>query len=209
MEYTHLIQTLDLEFAGDFILMAATLMQIKAAMLLPREESPLDGEEVLDPRRELVQKLLEYKRFKDAANKIHQLSEEQKNVLYRQVFDFEYEEAKNRLNYSNATLGDLLAAFKKALERLPEEQASHLLKHPHIPIEAKMIIIDNRLKESKRIRFSELVAEATRPHLIAFFLAILEMIRQRRINIFQSEQFADILISEYEHEMEATEEMNI
>ena len=106
LEYVRIMELLDLELAGEFVVMAATLLGIKAQMLLPRETAVgPDGVEVEleDPRSELVQKLLEYKRYKEVADQLSTQADEQRYVLYRQVFEAEEIHAAEHVGYRNAT----------------------------------------------------------------------------------------------------------
>jgi segregation and condensation protein A len=120
-EFVHYMQVLDLEVAGEFILMAATLIQIKAKMMLYKPEEITEEEE--DPRYELVKRLLEYKRFKDASAEFAGLEEEQRKVFHRNDFSGDYkidESIEEDLSIQNLTLYNLIKAYKYAMEHQPK-----------------------------------------------------------------------------------------
>lgn len=197
LEYVRLMELLDLELAGEFVVMAATLLGIKAQMLLPRETAVgPDGVEVEidDPRSELVQKLLEYKRYKEAAESLSTQADEQRYVLYRQVFEAEEIHAAEHANYRNATLFDLLKALKRAIERAPEAPDPHVVTRFPITVEEKADEIVHMLRQRPAVRFFELVGGLTKMHIVVTFLALLELAKNHRIRVQQDESFDDIVI---------------
>jgi segregation and condensation protein A len=197
LEYVRLMELLDLELAGEFVLMAATLLGIKAQMLLPRETAVgPDGIEVEidDPRAELVQKLLEYKRYKEAAESLTTQADEQRYVLYRQVFEAEEIHASEHANYRNATLFDLLKALKRAIERAPDEPDPHVVTRFPITVEEKSSEILVMLRQRPAVRFFEIVGGLTKMHIVVTFLALLELAKNHHIRVQQDETFDDIVI---------------
>ena len=195
LSYIRLIKYFDLELAGEFILMAATLMYIKAQLLLPATKDD-NEEEIEDPRTGLVQKLLEYKKFKEAAADLKVMAENQKYVYYRHLFDADRALIENTAPYRNATLFDLLNAFKKAVERNSKNNFNHEVKILNVTIEEKSSMILEQLSKMKRINFSDITMALTRIHIVVTFLAILELMRSRKIYIFQDENFDEIIITE-------------
>ncbi|CUS79216.1 condensin subunit ScpA, partial [Candidatus Kryptonium thompsonii] len=125
LEYIHFMQMLDLEIASEFIVMASTLMQIKAKMLLPKPETDTDEEEE-DPRTELVKRLLEYKKFKELANDFSKMEDEAGKIYYRQYFKHDardyYDEEEIYGSLKDVSLFDLISAFKKAFESSKEKE---------------------------------------------------------------------------------------
>lgn len=113
LDYIRIMKYFDLELAGEFILMASTLMYIKAQLLLPKPKSSEDSA-VEDPRTSLVQKLLEYKQMKDAAQQLHSMSEDNKYTLYRRLFDFDREVLEASAEFKNANLFELMKALQKS-----------------------------------------------------------------------------------------------
>lgn len=193
LKYIRLIQMFDLELAGEFLVMAANLMIIKAQMLLPSEDNEI-GEDIEDPRTKLVQQLLEYKKYKEAANELNIYAEDQKYAYYRQLFDADYEQAKEEIGYTNATLMDLLKAFQKTLDRAKDRATTHTINLLPVTVDEKSSFIMETLKHHKRISFMEITKNDTRQSIVVTFLAILDLIKTMRIIIIQNSNFEDIII---------------
>ncbi len=187
LSYLDLMKELDLEMAGEFLVMASTLMQVKAQMLLPSPES--EQEEGPDPRTELMNKLLEYQRFKEAANHLATQHEKAKDVYYRHVppvFDEEDLVLKS-------SIFDLMAAFKRVLDAAPKEVGQVL--RDEIPIEVKIREIMDRLVEHASVAFEELFhPESRRMERIVTFMALLELIRLKQVVARQPDIFGGIRI---------------
>ncbi len=194
LNYIRLMKYFDLELAGEFILMASTLIYIKAQMLIPRPGVGDDGE-LEDPRMKLIQPLLEYKQMKEAANNLHLLSEDQKYTYYRTLFNAEQEQFALDNNFKNATLFDLLRAFKKATERTKVEEQQHIVELVPITIEEKVSFILDSLAKKSRISFFEITLKLNRQHIVVTFLALLEMMKLQKVFIHQENSFDDIFIS--------------
>ncbi|MGO9611620.1 MAG: segregation and condensation protein A, partial [Dissulfurispiraceae bacterium] len=129
LEYLQYLQELDLDIAGEFIVTAAELMQIKVQLLLPRPDG--EGEEELDPRAELVRRLLDYKRYKEMAEQLQLMSEEQSKIAYRKNFSYdpkiaEDPDGENLLR--DVTLFDLIAAFRYVVDRMPRKHVHEINK---------------------------------------------------------------------------------
>lgn len=199
LEYVKVLEMLDLELAGEFIVMASMLVQIKAQMLLPREEKQgiepgtIDED---DPRAELVRRLLEYKRFREAADSLSISAENQRYVLYRQIFEAEQIHGAESGSYRNATLFDLLKALKRAIEKAPDKEEPHVVTRFPITVEEKSDEILHILKSKPAARFFELVSGLTKMHIVVTFLALLELAKLQRIRVQQDERFDDIVIAE-------------
>ncbi len=196
LEYIKLMKILDLEVAGEFIEMVASLMNIKARMLLPK---PVFGDEddVEDPRTELVQRLLEYKKFKEAASDMSEFEDRRRKMYSRKFFlKPEDEKTSSTEEYlQNVTLFDLLLAFKKALDNMPKV-TYHEVKKIEITIEEQTDYILNILDAQPNILFSELIEKfKNRIVIIVTFLALLDLIKIRKIIVRQSRVFDDIKIS--------------
>jgi segregation and condensation protein A len=198
LEYIELMRELDLEVAGEFILMAATLIQIKVKMLLPRHED-VEEEEEEDPRADLVRRLLEYNRFKEVAETIGEMESRQRRLFPRTCFMHEREmargEEKEEPLIQNVTLFDLLTAFKYVLDNMPRV-TSHQISLPTVTIEEQIEFVLNALREKKRISFSALMAhQMDRVVVVVTFMALLELIRTHRIRLQQAVVFGEIWIS--------------
>lgn len=194
MEYLHLLEKLDLEIAGDFILMAATLMQIKVKMLLPREVDE-KGEEI-DPRADLVKALLEYKRYKEMSEEFSFMEANQRRFSYRGNFE---EDPKTEItNYEvllkNITIYDLIKAFKKALLDRPAEPVHQIVKW-NVTIDEQMEFIFNKLGNKNQMSFIDLMIELKdKIRIVVTFIAMLEMVKAGKIGLRESNKLNDFLI---------------
>jgi len=170
--------------------MAATLVQIKSRMLLPLEEEHADEleEEEVDPRMELVEKLLEYRRYKDVAEQLERREEFELDVFKRSVGDIEEEPGVE------VDLYDLVSAFKNVVEYAAAAPVTEVLLE-EFSVEEKIAEIEERMKLHGSLRWSEIFSEGrSLPELICMFLAILELIRLKRLRVQQSKSFGDIRI---------------
>lgn len=194
LDYLKLIELLDLEVAGEFIEMVATLMLIKARMLLPHPED-ISGEELEDPRRELVLQLLEYKRFKEAADNLQGFQEDQRKLFprYTEQIRKEYEKSDGEDDFEiDATLFDLLSAFKRALDNMPKITV-HQVKVLKITIEDQVKFLINQIGNKKHILFSELQKHLRdKITLIVTIMAILDLMRLRFLSAKQGKAFEEI-----------------
>ncbi|MFH1049601.1 MAG: segregation/condensation protein A [bacterium] len=197
LKYIRLMRFFDLELAGEFLVMVTTLMYIKTQMLLPKIESE-NGDEIEDPRTILVQKLIEYKQFKEASWDLSGMADNQRYVYYRKLFDDSKIESENPddVYYENSTLFDLLRAFKIAIERTESAITEHIVNIHKISIEEKTALIIQKLKISKRLSFFGLVKNENRKNILVTFLALLEMIKDKLIFITQDILYDDIIIME-------------
>ena len=195
LEYVELMKMLDLEVAGEFIEMVAILMNIKARMLLPRPVGMTD-EEYEDPRTELVERLIEYQRFKEAAGEMYEYESQQRQLFQRKYFmkiDTVHEDT-DETYLSNVSLFDLLLAFKKALDNMPKV-TYHEVQKIDVTIEQQTSYILSKLNQQAMVLFSELIHEIKEKIvIIVTFLALLEMIKSRKVQVRQSDLFEDIRI---------------
>ena len=191
LEYLNLMEELNLEIAGEFLVMAATLMQIKSKMLLPPDPAGLEAPEE-DPRAELVRRLLEYKAFKEAAEKFREFEARRSGVFGR--FGSEPVFAADDLTLCEASLFDLLSAFSRVLGALSGDSFHEVLKDEYT-VADKIGDIRERLKKEARIRFSRLFrSAANRLEAITLFLALLELVRQEEVSVGQDGLFGEIEI---------------
>lgn len=206
LDYLAELRRLDLEVAGEFLVMAATLIYIKSRMLLP-QDSPDEDEEGGDPRAELVRRLLEYQAFKEAAKELGFLEIERTKVFTRQIAEYyltDLDPEDTQIDAFSANLFDLLSAFQKVLTRKGKE-GMHEVYEQVISIEERMAEMKSALIDKKRIVFMSLFEGAvTRNYLIATFLALLEIVRSKFAIVIQEKQFGEILI-ERKEEIPATQ----
>ena len=193
MEYLGLMQMLDLNIAGDFLVMAATLLMIKSRMLLPVEERPeMEGEED-DPRWDLVRKLLEYKKFKEAASYLQNREYEQENIFPRGAEDAAVE-AEKGVGLDDVSLFDLLAAFNEAIKRIKVGEVLEIFAE-QCTVADKIEDILRRVRAADRVSFFSIFREASsRTEVICAFLALLELIRLKQVRALQAGVFHEIFI---------------
>jgi len=193
LEYLEFMKLLDLGIAGEFILMAATLMHIKSKMLLPPDPNEVTQEEEMDPRLELVQKLLEYKKFKEAAGQLFEMEVKQKDVFTRGAASVDMPEDNSKPCFE-ASLFDLITAFNKILKDIPKEVFYEVIKD-EFTVEGKMHDIFHMLVNKPALFFSDLFKNAKNKfEVVTIFLAILELIRLKEIVAVQDRPFSEIKI---------------
>ncbi|MEQ1834343.1 MAG: segregation/condensation protein A [Candidatus Eisenbacteria bacterium] len=191
LDYIELMRMLDLDVAGDFLVMAATLMRIKAKMLLPLPASNVEEEEG-DPREELVQRLLEYRLYKEAAENMQGREAERRTWHERGMVPGE--DDAGPLPLAPATLFDLIAALQRVMARKPE-RVVYSVQTEGYDIEDKMSLIAREVAEIGEMRFSLIMSRArARMEIIVSFMALLELIKLGKVIVIQDANFDDILI---------------
>ena len=191
LQYLELMRLLDLNIAGEFIVMAATLMQIKSKMLLPQETNPLDEipEEEKDPRAELVKRLLEYKQFKEAADQLRLKERARQDIFKRKTV---LEDAESGESFFEASLFDLINAFSKALKDIPKELFYEVIKD-EFTVEGKVHDLLHMFRDKAQIKLTEMFLQAkSKLEIIATFLAVLELIRLKEVLVVQKSVFGEI-----------------
>ena len=194
LEYVNLIKLMDLEVAGDFILMASTLMHIKVRMLLPREVDER-GEEI-DPRAELIKALLEYKKYKEVAEDLTFFESNQRKISSRGSFSADVIEAPPEFEIllKNVSIYDLAKAFKKAIEGI-KPLAIHEIRKINVSIDEQIQFILNRVSEKGEIQFLSLVhGMKEKIRIVITFVALLELTKMSKIGIRGSKKYNDFVI---------------
>jgi segregation and condensation protein A len=201
LSYIHTMKELQLDIASEYLVMAATLLAIKSKMLLPKHEDELLDEEeefAEDPRQELMERLLEYKKYKYAAVELKERELERAQLYTRTPLDlssFQKEEKEERLPI-DVTLYDMLAALQKLMRRKKlQKPISTRITRQEIPIEQRMDEILLRLEKfGGRQSFFQLFAKEDREILVVTFLAILELMKKKAIVIEQERNFEEIYL---------------
>jgi segregation and condensation protein A len=194
LQYMELMKLLDLNIAGEFLVMAATLMQIKSKMLLPAEEEAVREDEEEDPRAELVKHLLEYEKFKEIAENLRQKEVGQQEVFKRPKVEIDTQAEGGKEVYFEASIFDLINAFSQALKDVPREVFYEIIKD-EFTVEEKVHEILHLLINTPCVHISYLFGKAkNKIEIIVTFLAILELIRMKEIIARQRELFQDIEI---------------
>lgn len=195
MEYIYNMEKLDLQIASDFILMAATLLEIKSKMLLPKNMFS-DDEDDEDPREELVKRLLEYKKYKDAANLLKDFEKYESKAYYKPREDLSY--LVEDLSLDKIDLTELLASIKNIISSRKveiEDNDRKEIRRDKYNIKQCSGNIISKLREKKQILFTELLSDSVcNNEIVTYFLSILELIRVNIITVDQANNFSDILI---------------
>jgi segregation and condensation protein A len=191
MEYLALMKTLNLDIAGEFLVMAATLMYIKSRTLLPSTADEEDGEE--DPRQQLIRQLLEYQRFKDVAQQLREYEEKREELFTRQPLP--PEDISPEEDGLEVSLFELLRCFKKVMERTERVDYYEISAGDDISIEQQAKLILDKISTHPRLSFEELFAGGqTKLQMIVTFLALLELARHQQVVVRQPVPFGQILI---------------
>lgn len=189
LQFLELMKLLDINLASEYLVTAANLISIKSKMILPREEEPQDEEEE-DPRDELVRKLLEYEKFKEAAEFLRDKEIERNRYFKRPALDSGSGEV-----YIEASIFDLISAFKSALKEIPKDIFFEVVKD-EFTVEDKIHDLLHLLLVKEKISLEELFSSAkSKLEIVVTFLAILELIKLREIAAIQEELFGSILIT--------------
>ena len=189
LEYIEYLEELDLSVASEFIYMAGMLMAIKAKLLLPREDEDSEEFDERDPRYELVQSLLEYKRYKEMAEELQVLDHKARQVYGRGNYEPDIVQAADDDFSGEAlkeiTMFDLMSAYKNLLMRLPKRPKAHHIEKENFTIEDQSEIVLKRLANRGRMAFATLCKTITsRLELVVTFLACLELVKEQKLHLF-------------------------
>lgn len=197
LEYVEVMRQLDLEIAGEFLVMAATLMYIKSRELLPADQQAQveEEDETDDPRWELIRQLVEYKKFKDAAAGLQEREARQENVFPRVPGKLEFEPERPAPK-SEVSVFDLINAVSSILKRFAQREESRDVFEDRWTVSEKIEELMRIVRAQSHVRFFDLFARTTsRTEVVVTFLALLELIRLRMLAASQTEVFGEIQIS--------------
>jgi segregation and condensation protein A len=193
LQYLEIMKDLNINVAGEWLMMAATLIFIKSRMLVPQEKTETAEEHADDPRTELFYQLLEHQKFKNAAEMLY-TREEVENAVWNKQPEEILEEGEEVVA---ATLFDLLRAFHEVVQRFEETRVMEV-QQENVTIEQKIEDIRQRFLVHDKLQFSQLFADIrSKRHLIVTFLALLELVRLREILLFQKKAFEEIYITKW------------
>ncbi len=198
LEIIRSLQQLDLEIAGEFFVMAATLMEIKSRMLLPRGQHATDpnasDDDAMDPRWELVHQLLQYKKFKEASKQLDALATFQVNMLPRNITEIALQENERPLN--NVDRIEVWNSFNIVLRRLAEKLVVGEIQDEQVTVSDRMEWLLERIKTEKSFTFTSLFpGKITLRVLVASFIAVLELTRLKKLRVTQDDAYTDINIT--------------
>ena len=189
VNYIRLMKSLDIAMAADFLVMAATLIEIKSKMLLPRDPLAAEEEEFEDPRKELVDRLLEYEKFKAAAEMLHE-----KTTVEQAVFQRGRIESDDANAEINASVFDILTVFQKILARHRDEIKMEIARE-EISLADMIKTLKRRIFEETELSIQAFFEEMqTRRELVTAFIAVLEIVRTESVKLTQKKTFGDIIL---------------
>lgn len=187
-------EKMNLEISSEYLVLASELLEIKSRMLLPNSKSEDEEDEELDPREELVNRLLEYQAYKDITKLLHE-----KEELRRDIYTKSPENIKNYIDETqeikvDVSLDDLISAFQKYYQRKIESKPLKTkVTVNEISVSSRRHDIKNLLKTKRRVSFFELFTVVSKEYVVATFLAVLEMAKEKEITITQKDTFDDII----------------
>jgi len=204
LDHLNAMKAMNLEIAGEFLVIAATLVLIKSRMLLPADDTLEEEDGGEDPRAELVRKLMEYQAFKEAARELGFKEDERTKVFTRTIADYYFKDLSAEdagIDAFSANFYDLMQAFTKVVQSMGKE-SFHEIFEEIISIDQKIDEVKRMFSDRKKIYFTELFSarRATKNELIVTFLSILELTRQKFIFVTQDQHFDDILLQRLEEE---------
>ncbi|MCH2595764.1 MAG: segregation/condensation protein A [Pirellulales bacterium] len=194
LEMLAVLEQVDVNSVGDFLELASRLMEIKSKLMLPRQEDETE-EEIEDPRQDIVQRLLEYKRYKDAASMLEDRSREWQLRFSRRVNDLPSRTIdQSQQPIQEVEMWDLVSAFARVMRDSDSVQPS-AIRYDDTPIDVYMEQIRQRLTSESRIAFTSLFEEGMiKSQMVGIFLAVLELIRHHQVQVDQTELFGEIWI---------------
>jgi segregation and condensation protein A len=189
LKYIRLMKSLDIAVAADFLVMAATLIEIKSKMLLPREPSESENEEIEDPRQELVDRLLEYEKFKTAAQMLYERTTVEEAIFERGQIESDENNAE-----ISATVFDLITVFQKILARQKEEIQMEIHRE-EISLADMIRNLKRRIFRDSEVSLMNFFGEMhTKRELVTAFMAVLEIVRTESVKLLQKTTFGDIVL---------------
>lgn len=208
LDYMHLAGAMNIELASEFILVASTLMRIKAKMLLPRYEKDEQGNEI-DPRQDLINKLLEYKQYKEASEELKQKETEREHMYERGNINSElakialYADGSNyNAELNSLTLYKLMMTFEKVMERFhkKENEVTHTVVAPPYTIDDEKVKITDLIKSKPTVAFSDIFNHCkNKMHAVFTFLALLDLVQLRTVSLFLGNGFNNFFITNSEY----------
>lgn len=195
LDYIDAMKQLNLDVAGEYLVMAATLLQIKSMALLPVADEEIGDEEELDPRAELVKRLLEYQRYKDAARSFDRLPQLERDLFLHPAEDMPASESVHGGELEPVDLFELVEIFRLLLQRAPKEFV-HEVTAEHLSVTERIQSILSTLQQQPQAAFTSLLpVSAPRSEVVVMFLAMLELVKMKLVRIYQNRQHAEIWLS--------------
>lgn len=196
MHYIHTMQQIDLNVASEYLVMAATLLEMKSAMLLPKKEIELEDEYEEDPRDELMTRLIEYRKYKEAAEQLQEMELEENQIYTRERVEFT-ETDQPKVERGPLSIYDMLHALDNVFKRKSwNEPLQRKINRTEISLEDRMKEIRIILKDKNHpVAFDELFLYPIRSYIVTTFLAVLQLLKDKQISCSQAVQFEQIYVS--------------
>ncbi|MEF2291835.1 segregation/condensation protein A [Virgibacillus dokdonensis] len=198
MQYIHTMKRLELNIASEYLVMAATLIEIKSQMLLPKPELDEDAEEYMeDPREDLMQRLIEYRKYKEAALQLQVIEKEANQIYTRPPLLFDESISKHsEIAQGETSVYDMLEALRQMFERKKwDAPLETKVEKSDIPIEQRMEEVLQTVKSAKEgILFDRLFTIQTRPHIVVTFIALLELMKKNQVYCKQEKQLSELYV---------------
>ena len=195
LDYISAMKKMDLDIASEYLVMASELMEIKSSMLLPNEKMD-DDEYKEDPRENLINRLIEYKRYKEITTELEELEEERNKEYTRESSSLKEFKIETPIDLGDISLNDLMNAFQKFLDRKNEERTLNTkVTKKGYSVSLRSKEIHNILKEKKKVEFEELFEEYNKEYLVVTFISILDLVKKHNITIKQENNFSKIFLS--------------
>ncbi|MCA0970293.1 segregation/condensation protein A [Halobacillus litoralis] len=198
MQFIHTMQELELDVASEYLVMAATLLALKSQMLLPNPamEEAEDEEMEEDPREDLMRRLIEYRKYKQAAHELKEKEVEANRIYTRPPMVLETEETDQPIEQGEASVYDMVQAMSRLLKRSKHQSKQESrIKRDEIPIQVRMDEILQRVQlKEEGTPFTQLFEKRTRPHMVVTFIALLELMKSRSIICVQQKHFEELVV---------------
>ncbi len=197
LSYIEAMEEMNLNIASEYLIVAAELIEMKSAMLLPKKKIDEEDTYEEDPRENLIKRLLEYKQYKEITSEFKEMELERKQYLTKLPDSLlEYKDENTSFNFGEVGLSDLLNAFQKFLERKQEEKPIHTkITKKEYSVHVRSNEIRNMLKKKKKIEFEELFEIVTKDYVVVTFLSILDLAKKQELEIKQENNFSKIILS--------------
>ncbi len=194
LNYIKSMERLNLNIASEYLVMASELMEMKSKLLLPRTTLEENDEEEIDPREKLIQKLIEYQKYKDMTNSFKELEEARHEIYTKTPESLKEYAPEGTIVNTDLSLDDLMKAFEKFLQRKEKDKPlATTVTKKEISVTERRTQIKDILKKKKKVDFFELFDIVTKEYIVVTFLAVLEMARKQELVIYQENNFDNII----------------
>lgn len=194
LNYIKSMEKLNLNIASEYLVMASELMEMKSKLLLPRTTLEETEEEEIDPREKLIQKLIEYQKYKDMTNSFKELEEARHEIYTKTPESLKEYAPEGTIVNTDLSLDDLMKAFEKFLQRKEKDKPlATTVTKKEISVTERRTQIRDILKKKKKVDFFELFDVVTKEYIVVTFLAVLEMARKQELVIYQENNFDNII----------------